>query len=202
MAKWGDVLQQMESISARPEELLIHDHKGNLRATQRWHKEMDGFPFLQASRTRFQQEMHRYALSLGVKVTFDARITSYFEEDDRAGIILQGEKYTADFVIAGDGVHSKARTYVMGSPARATNSGYALYRSWFGMDRFMDSPLTKPWATSEKDLTMTWLGPDSHSIVTTNVKTGMTTVFCTHRVKLLLYQLRIGWANSMGLGER
>lgn len=176
----------MDSVGARPDELLIHDFHGNLRVKQKFVTNFDGFPFLMGSRTRFQQEMHKYALTLGVEITFNAKVSEYFEEGDKAGIVWNGERYTADFVIAADGVHSKARSYVLGRPAKATNSGYALYRSWFSMDRFLDHPLTRPWATCGKDLTMTWLGMDSHAIITTNARTKMTTVFATHKVRTSL----------------
>ena len=69
--------------------------------------------------------------SLGIRFRFDSRISSYFEEDDDAGVIIGDEKIRADGIIASDGIHSYARRYITGIQQVAQSSGFAVYRSWF-----------------------------------------------------------------------
>jgi len=125
--------------------------------------------------------MYQYALSLGVEFTFNARVSEYFEEDGCAGIINVGQKHTADFVIAADGVHSKGRAYVTGIADKAKKSGFAVYRSWFSLDRLAGHPLTAYMAESKKDLFAIWIAEDTHAILTTNVNLQTCTCFATHK---------------------
>ena len=47
------------------------------------------------------------------------RMTKYFETDTEAGIILDGEKISADCVLECDCVNSKARSFVTGLEGQA-----------------------------------------------------------------------------------
>ncbi|KAF2811870.1 FAD/NAD(P)-binding domain-containing protein [Mytilinidion resinicola] len=144
-------------------------------------KEFDGFPNIYTNRTKVQNFCYEYAKSIGVEFTFNARVNEYFEEGDKAGIILNGEKLTADFVISADGVHSKGRAYVTGVADKAQKSGFAVYRCWFPISKIADHPLTKYIAESKKDMFAIWIAEDTHAILTTNVNLQTCTVFATHK---------------------
>ena len=182
LSTWGDIMEKLWSIASQPDSMKIQDQHGKLLLDQPLPKDFGGFPNIYTSRTRLQNMLYDYALSLGVDFTFDARIVDYFEEGSSAGIISRGERHTADFVIAADGVHSQGRAFVTGSSDKAQKSGFAVYRSWFGLDRLRDHPLTKSIADSGKDEFAIWIAEDTHAILTTNVKLQSCTCFATHKV--------------------
>jgi hypothetical protein len=125
--------------------------------------------------------MYEYAISLGVKFTFGARVTEYFETERSAGIVINGQKHEGDFVIGADGVHSKARNFVTKKEERPQNSGFAVFRCWFELDSLLGNPKTEWIAKSPKDLILVWIGHDTHAIITTNVKMRSITCFATHK---------------------
>ncbi len=150
----------------------------------------DGFPVLFSHRGYIQQHIYAYALSIGIKFRFGARVKHYFEENDHAGIIIGDEKITADGVVACDGIHSTARAYVTGKLQKARTSGYAVYRSWFPLERLGNDPLTKHLVDAD-DVLLTWLGENVHAhLVTTHAADGAV-VFVTHRVCPLNHLLRL-----------
>lgn len=55
-----------------------------------------------------------YALSQGVKIRLGQQVTEYFENEDQAGVISNGECIVGDVVFGADGVKSKARQLVLG----------------------------------------------------------------------------------------
>ncbi|OCK75424.1 FAD/NAD(P)-binding domain-containing protein [Lepidopterella palustris CBS 459.81] len=181
IAKWGNVLEEMMKIKSQPDFLTIQDKNGKVLMEQPLPKEFDGFPNIYTSRTLVQNMMYEHAVKIGVEFTFNARVTEYFEEGETAGIVHNGQKYTADFVISADGVHSKGRAYVTGVADRAKKSGFAVYRSWFPLSRLLDNPLTKYMAESKTDLFAIWICEDTHAILTTNVNLQSCTCFATHK---------------------
>jgi 2-polyprenyl-6-methoxyphenol hydroxylase-like FAD-dependent oxidoreductase len=125
--------------------------------------------------------MYEYAISLGVKFTFGARVSEYFETEGSAGIVINGQKHEGDFVIGADGVHSRARNFVTKKEERPQKSGFAVFRSWFELDSLLGNPKTEWIAKSPKDLILVWIGHDTHAIITTNVKMRSITCFATHK---------------------
>lgn len=126
--------------------------------------------------------MYEYAVELGVKFVFGKRVSEFFEDEKSAGIIVDGIKHSADLVIGADGVHSKTRAFVTGKQEKPQKSGFAVYRSWFSLDALVGKPLVEWIAKSDRDLIMVWIGEDTHSIITTNVKMRSITCFATHKV--------------------
>lgn len=182
MSKWGTVMDKVWKMASQPEFLTIADKTGKVLFDQPMPKDFDGFPNIYTNRTKLQNLMYDYACSLGVEFTLGARITEYFETSTSAGIIYGGERISADLVIAADSVHTKARVFITGSTQKAQKSGFAVYRSWFSLDRLRDHPLTNPIATSPKDLFKIFIAKDTHAIITTNVRLQSVTCFATHKV--------------------
>ncbi|KAI2478037.1 hypothetical protein Ptr902_10720 [Pyrenophora tritici-repentis] len=125
--------------------------------------------------------MYAEAIRQRVKVIFDAKVSEYWEYGDKAGIIVNGEKLVADAVIGADGVYSKTREYVTGAPDAPKRSGFAIYRSWFPLDRLLDDPLTHHFASPGKDSTYIWIGKDAHAIFHINTALRHVGAFITHK---------------------
>lgn len=144
--------------------------------------EFSGFPILYCSRGETQNIFYDYAVSIGVKFRLGIRVSNYFEEDNCSGIIVGDERIEADGVIAADGIHSLARTFLTGKPQKPQTSGFAIYRAWFNLDSLADDPITKFLADSRRDEFHVWLGKDTHAIVLTNVALRALVCFVTHKV--------------------
>ncbi|KAH7351465.1 hypothetical protein BKA66DRAFT_575559 [Pyrenochaeta sp. MPI-SDFR-AT-0127] len=182
ISKWGGgLMEEVWKIAAQPDSLKIQDKNGKLLLEQPLAKDFDGFPNIYTNRTRLQNLLYKHALSLGVQFTFNARVTEYFEEDTAAGLILNGTKHVADVVLVADGVHSKGRAFLTGAPEKAMKSGFAVYRSWFPLDRLSGNELTWQYASADKDQFEIWIAEDTHAVLTTNVKEQTCTCFATHK---------------------
>ena len=111
---------------------------------------------------------------LGVKVEFSKRVTEYFEEGDRAGVITDaGERYEADIVIAADGVGSKSQSLV-GGQVRAISSGRAMWRAAFPIEHLDQNPKVKEFfhlIDGKHPIVRTWLGPSTYALTLTRPDT-------------------------------
>lgn len=182
LAKWGDVLERVGEDSARPKFLELQDSHGNLILEQKLPGEYDGFPILYPSRGRAHKIIYDYAVALGVQFRFGTRITKFFDNEQEAGVYAGDEKFTADAVIAADGVHSKARALILKNPENSRSSGFAAYRCWFPVAALPKSPLLDDIINAKEDRYWVWIGPDVHALVMTNVRLQWLACFCTHRV--------------------
>lgn len=185
MSNWGNVLEEAVKISSSVPSLTYLDWKGTPIIESPLPQDFGGFPILYCKRGKIQRLMYEHAKSIGVNFRFGARITSYFEEEDKAGIYVETERITACAIIAADGIHSNARKIVTGKPATARTSGFAIYRTWFNLDTLSNDPLTRFYAESPKDEFHVWLGLNTHCIVMTNTKLRGVVLFCTHEVSCL-----------------
>ncbi|EXJ68172.1 uncharacterized protein A1O5_08787 [Cladophialophora psammophila CBS 110553] len=181
LAKWGNVLAKVAEDSARPKFLECQNSQGELLNKQVLPLNYDGFPIIYPSRGRAHRIIFDYAKSIGVEVCFGVRISRYFEDEHEAGVYSGDQKFTADAVIAADGVHSKARSLVNKSPENSKSSGFAAYRCWFPVEALPKSPLLGDIINAKEDRYWTWIGPDVHALVMTNVKLQWLACFCTHR---------------------
>lgn len=86
-------------------------------------------PYYVIHRADFHESLHQLALQLGVEVIINSRVSSYDEETATVET-ANGEKFTADLLVAADGVKSLARSVVLGGvdqPPQLT--GFAAYRA-------------------------------------------------------------------------
>ncbi|KAM5346043.1 hypothetical protein ACJ41O_009048 [Fusarium nematophilum] len=181
MENWGDVVPVMASESATPRVVTFRSDKGDLLLYQDWKHKHNGHYNLYTSRARSQMIVYEHAVKIGVKFTFGARITDYYEDDDKAGVYLNDELITADFVVGADGVYSKARKYVTGNPDMAQRSGFAVYRAYFPIEHLQKDPLTHDLAYSKTDELIIWIGLDLHAIFIINAKLGYVSAYLTHK---------------------
>lgn len=182
MSNWGNVLEEAVKQSAQPPSMTMFDKFGKILIQPSLPTEMGGYPILFSNRGHLQRLIFDYAKSLGVKFRFGKRVKEFFEEDDRAGVMIDGERIEADGVIAADGIHSVARKHVIGIHQHPRTSGFAVYRTWFPLDLLANDPLTKSFTETDKDLFYVWLGPDTHAILFILVDLRSVVIFCTHKV--------------------
>jgi 2-polyprenyl-6-methoxyphenol hydroxylase-like FAD-dependent oxidoreductase len=182
MKKWGDVLERAVEESAQPPTMTIHDKSGRVLLHTPIPTDFAGHPVLYSNRGLLQHLIYEHATSLNIKFRFGTRVNQYFEEENCAGVIIDGERIEADGVVAADGVHSTARADVMGIKQRPRSSGFAVFRTCFSLDRLAGDPITKQYVDAKEDRFHVWLGPDVHAILFVIARVKQVVIFCTHRV--------------------
>lgn len=178
--KWGSCLAELLKGAAQPKHMVIAKKDGKVLLDSEPMQHFDGNPSCYTSRGRTQQIMYEYAVSLGVEIIFDARVTNVSEQGATASVTTADQTYEGDLVIAADGVHSRARGIVLGVSDRPKKSGFAVYRSWFPFEVLRQNPKTKHLADGEAVFQM-WISEDKHAILTTNPNLQMATCFVTHK---------------------
>lgn len=81
---------------------------------------------------------------MGIDVEYDKEVANYFEDNstEKAGVIFQdGSRYSADLVIAADGVRSASWTLVTGRPVATKSSGNAVFRSAYPVEYALADPV-------------------------------------------------------------
>lgn len=181
MEKWGNVVPVMAAESATPSIVTFKNDKGDTILQQDWRHKYNGHYNLYTSRARSQGIIYDYAVEIGIKFTFGARITKYWEDGNKAGVYLDDELVTADFVVGADGVYSRARQFVTGTADMPQRSGFAVYRAYFPIEHIKKDPLTQHLAYSKTDELIIWIGLDLHAIFIINAKLGFVSAYLTHK---------------------
>lgn len=93
------------------------------------------------SRPKFTAALLGQVLALGIDVTFGQRAVDYFEDESKAGVILEdGSKVDADVVIAADGLGTKSHKLVNGHDIRAMSSKHSIFRTAYHADHVISDP--------------------------------------------------------------
>ncbi|KAI1370576.1 putative monooxygenase [Hypoxylon crocopeplum] len=180
--RWPGVAEQLEPLSMRADSITLKSWKGETLFTQYWEGETEEFGIrYDGHRGEFHEVVYNHAKDIGVKIRLGARVEDYFEDDEKAGVVLDsGERITADVVVAAEGVRSKGRKMVLGFEDKPKASGYAVYRSWFSAEEIAKDPDTR-FFTEGGDQHVAWLGPDVHFIAACMKKGGDFSWVCTHK---------------------
>lgn len=187
VAKWGNgiVDKEMREIICTFDKFTMCDWKGEHLLTQDLPGVAEGAGYM-GKRGEILEVLCRHVERLGIEVHRGKRITEYFETETEAGIIYDGQKYTADCVLACDGVNSKARLFVVGAEAGKPHpSGYATYRAWFDGASLKDDPEARWLVEGDVDKSVVFIGPDVHCIFGTGKQCKEVSWVLTHVVKTL-----------------
>ncbi|KAK5657890.1 hypothetical protein OQA88_2439 [Cercophora sp. LCS_1] len=168
--KDGEIAKKLRSICIDLTEYGFRIHKydtGEVVYHQRSPPGAPEAPILNGHRGELHEIVFNYARELGIPIHLNQRVEEYFEDAERAGIVLKnGQKVYADIVIGADGVRSKARELVLGYVDKPKSSGYAVWRAWFSNDDMIKDPRTKEFCENG-DTFNGWIGPDVHFLFST-----------------------------------
>lgn len=82
------------------------------------------------------KELEAQARRLSISVEYGKNVVEYDEDDTKATVrTTTGEEYSADLVVAADGVSTKSHKHVTGAVERPSSSGYAVYRGMIPIER-------------------------------------------------------------------
>lgn len=187
IAKWGDgaVHQTLVSLLAQTNVAKMHDTAGQEIGVDilEGYIPPGGYAI---NRGELVWVLLRHAKSLGIDIRLDSPVTDYWESDSEAGVIVHGERITADCVICSDGVHSLARLQVVGHEPTPQNMGIATFRGYFSAIDFAKNPEAR-WileGTENQDSILGYFADNAHFIVAT-LKYGQDVYWmCVHEVQL------------------
>ncbi|KAI1329520.1 FAD/NAD(P)-binding domain-containing protein [Xylariaceae sp. FL0255] len=171
----GEVVRKMKPLSIDLSEYGFNIHKydtGEIVVNQKSPQAAKDAPIFNGHRAELHGIVFKYARDdLGIPIHLGQKILEYFEDENESGIELtDGQKRTADLVIAADGVRSRARKAVLGYEDKPKSSGYAVWRAWFPSKDMLADPLTSQFCENG-DTFNGWIGPDMHLLFST-IKNG------------------------------
>lgn len=189
-AKWPGVMEQFDPIIHHSNALTYHNWEGKPVTTQSFAEELTAWGRkVNGHRAELHQIVLEHAKARGVEIRLGASVTDYFETETEAGVEVevqqpngQGvtvQKYTADVVLAAEGVKSRGRKIVLGFDDKPQPSGYAIYRAWFSTEKLQQNPLTQRFV--QGDTHNGWIGRDIHFLLVA-LKGGAELAWvCTHK---------------------
>ncbi|KAH7340042.1 hypothetical protein BKA66DRAFT_479434 [Pyrenochaeta sp. MPI-SDFR-AT-0127] len=158
--RWPGVIEAMQKVARQTTWLDLYHWKGDFVTRQNFEEEKKWGPRINGHRGELYSIMYEHAILRGLDVRLAQRVTDYFEDEEKAGVIVNGERLIADIVIAAEGVRSRGRKIVLGFDDKPKSSGYAVYRSWFSGDAIKNNPKLKHLV--DGDSHCGWIGPDLH----------------------------------------
>lgn len=167
--RWEGVVEELEPIIHKSVGLNFHSWEGEFLTRQIWDAEGSYGRKINGHRAEIHEIVFRHAKARGIDVRLGQNVTDYFETDDEAGVISNGERLTADCVVAAEGVKSKGRKIVLGYEDRPKASGYAVFRAWMKTDELAKNTATKWFCHG--DTHNGWMGEDKHFLVA-SIKNG------------------------------
>lgn len=113
--RWPGIEAKLDPICHNSDSLTYYDWQGNFIYQQFWGTEAENFgKRFNGHRGEIHRILYDHALELGIEIRLGQKVTEYFELENGAGVISNGERIEADVILAADGVRSKARTIVLG----------------------------------------------------------------------------------------
>jgi 2-polyprenyl-6-methoxyphenol hydroxylase-like FAD-dependent oxidoreductase len=162
-SRWPGVLEAMQKVARQTTWLDLYSWKGEFLTRQSFEGEKSWGPRINGHRGELYGIIHAYAVERSVDIRLGQRVTDYFEDDEKAGVVVNGEEMVADVIVAAEGVRSRGRKIVLGFDDKPKSSGYAVYRSWFSGDAIKENPVLKHLV--DGDSHSGYIGPDLHFLV-------------------------------------
>jgi len=181
MVKWPGVWEALQPIIHKTEVVHFLDWNGKFVTTQSfaeehrtWGRRVNGH------RGEIHKVVYDHAVARGLDIRLGHHVVDYFESDDEAGVVLaDGRRFTADLVLAAEGVRSRGRKIVLGFEDKPKSSGYAVFRTWYPADELFENDVTKH-LVEHGDSHYAWIGPDVHFLAAA-IKDGKEMSWvCTH----------------------
>ncbi|KAF2728088.1 FAD/NAD(P)-binding domain-containing protein [Polyplosphaeria fusca] len=158
--RWPGVIEAMQKVARQTSWLDLYHWRGEFITRQSFAEEKNWGPRINGHRGELYSIIYQHAVDRGIDIRLGQRVTDYFEDDSRAGVVVNGEDMFADVVIAAEGVRSRGRKIVLGFDDKPKSSGYAVYRSWFPGHHIKNNPMLKHLVA--QDTHSGWVGPDLH----------------------------------------
>ena len=116
------------------------------------------------SRVKFYKSLIRQAERLGLRIEYNRRVVSYYEDEDAGfgGVVLESdERREADVVVAADGIKTHSGKIISGEDTQPKESGMAIYRSAYPVEHALSEPLVQErwkYKKGDRPIWEFWLG--------------------------------------------
>ncbi|KAF2742888.1 FAD/NAD(P)-binding domain-containing protein [Sporormia fimetaria CBS 119925] len=167
--RWPGVIAAMQKVARQTSWLDLYSWKGEFITRQSFEREKEWGPRINGHRGELYEIILKHAVKRGIEIRLGQRVTDYFEDDNEAGVVVNGEKITADIVVAAEGVRSRGRKIVLGFDDKPKSSGYAVYRSWFPGEEIAKNEMLRHLV--DGDHHVGFIGPDLHFLAS-SLKNG------------------------------
>lgn len=141
--RWEGVVEELEPIIHHSSGLDFHEWTGKFCTRQVWDVEKKWGRRINGHRGDIHDAVYRHAKARGIDIRLGQSVSDYFETESEAGVVVNGERLTADCVLAAEGVKSAGRKIVLGFEDKPRASGYAVYRTWFSSEELAKNERTK-----------------------------------------------------------
>ena len=121
--RWPGVEERLDPICHRSNGIVFKTYDGEYLLTQFWEKEEEYGKRFNGHRGEIHEIVYEFAKELGIEIRLGQQVLEYWETETEAGVVVNGEKMTADVILAADGVRSKARKIVLGYEDKPKSSG-------------------------------------------------------------------------------
>ncbi|KIL86171.1 hypothetical protein FAVG1_10567 [Fusarium avenaceum] len=119
------------------------------------------------ARTGLATMLYDQCQRLGIKVTFGVSVVDYLEnvtEGTATAVADDGRQFTADIVVAADGLGTKSHKIVLGQPVRAIPTGYSIARFMYSLDG-IKNPILDQLRDIKRGVLRISSGNDFHSTI-------------------------------------
>ncbi|KAF9880157.1 FAD binding domain-containing protein [Colletotrichum karsti] len=120
------------------------------------------------SRPGLAEMLYQQCQRLGIPVTFGVSIVDYTENADEGSATAvsdDGRRFTADVVVAADGLGTKSHKAVMGEVIRAVPTGFVICRIFYRLDPVKNAELYEKLAGQSRPDMRAYSGDHFHCIV-------------------------------------
>jgi 2-polyprenyl-6-methoxyphenol hydroxylase-like FAD-dependent oxidoreductase len=162
--RWPGVIEEMYKVARKTSWLDLYHWKGEFVTRQSFAAEKEWGPRINGHRGELYSIIYEHAKKRGLDIRLWQRVTEYYEEEGKAGVVVDGNRLEADVVVAADGVRSRGRKIVLGFDDKPKSSGYAVYRCWFSGGAIKDNEVIKH-LVANGDTHSGFIGPDLHFLV-------------------------------------
>ncbi|OQU96450.1 FAD binding domain-containing protein [Cladophialophora immunda] len=166
LRQWG-LEESVRACAAVPTVLAVHRYTdGKILAEETdFDKNLErkyGLPFFDIHRVDLQKILYNKAISLGVTVRLDCRVSSVVNTTAGPKAILKsGQEIQSDLVVGADGLWSKCRESMLKTADQPLPTGDLTYRIVLQLDKITD-PELKEWIANPQ--VHFWIGPYSHAV--------------------------------------
>lgn len=174
---WG-LRESIWQQSVEPKTLTVHRYTGDVLAHDgifaKHIRQQYSAPFLDIHRVDLQQALYHRALELGVTVILSERVKTILVSDPVSGsgssdtatptstvVTESDKKYTADLVVAADGLWSRCRECLHDRKDEPLPTGDLAYRIVLRVDQIRDPELR---AFVQNPQVHFWVGPGAHAV--------------------------------------
>ncbi|KAK1996669.1 FAD binding domain-containing protein [Colletotrichum falcatum] len=172
LQRWG-VMDIMSEQAVRPDGISLRRWENGKQIgftdLSESFVELCGAPYYVAHRAHLHFALYQRAVDLGVTVHLNSKVSDYDPETPCA-TLANGQKFTADLVVAADGLKSSARGLLPSNQVASPNyTGFAVYRATVDVAKMRKIPEVA-WILDKPGVHM-WIGENRH-VMTYTIAAG------------------------------